>query len=547
MSRRFLCFSSFILLFLVALPGFADAPGVYAITGGTVHPVSGPEIPNGVVIIRDGLIEAVGSAVVIPLDAMIIDVKGAHVYPGLIDAQTSLGFPSASAPRRRGGGGGGARNAPPEQLPETGPAFLAFREAKISDDDVDAKRATGVTTIVTAPAFGIFNGQSVALNLDDGRGDGRGGGTMESRVIRNPAAQQISFNPRPAWTYPDSLMGVISYIRQTLMDAQQHAAAHAIYDKNPAGYKRPDESPSLDALGGVLRRDVPVVFVADSDLMMRRAEAIAKEFNVRMIIAGARQGYRMAEELKALGAPLLVSTKWPVAPTSKEDREEQPLRVIRDRQLAPTTPAVLAKSGVLFALVSGAGKTGDYLPGIRKAIENGLSADDALKATTLNPAKILGIDRQLGSLEHGKIANLVITDKPIFDKESKVKRIFVDGREAKVPAEDEKKKTGGAATTATTGVDGSWSFVVKSTAGDVSISAMLHVENGQISGTFSGDRGAGDIGNGTFDGTTVQFSIAGRGKEEAGDWVFHGTLHGANMEGTVSTTLGTFPFTGSRK
>jgi imidazolonepropionase-like amidohydrolase len=547
MSRRFLCFSSFILLFLAAWPGFADAPGVYAITGGTVHPVSGPEISNGVVIIRDGLIEAVGEAVVIPLDATIIDVKGTHVYPGLIDAQTSLGFPSASAPRRRGGGGGGARTPPAEPLPETGPAFLAFREAKISDDDVEAKRATGVTTIVTAPAFGIFNGQSVALNLGDGRGDGRGGGTMESRVIRNPAAQQISFNPRPAWTYPDSLMGVISYIRQTLMDAQQHAAAHAIYDKNPAGYKRPDESPSLDALGGVLRRDVPVVFVADSDLMMRRAEAIAKEFNVRMVIAGARQGYRMADELKALGAPLLVSTKWPVPPTSKEDREEQPLRVIRDRQLAPTTPAVLAKNGVLFALVSGAGKTGDYLPGIRKAIENGLSADDALKATTINPAKIIGIDRQLGSLERGKIANLVITDKPIFDKESKVKRIFVDGREAKVPAEDEKKKTGGGATTATTGVDGSWSFVVKSTAGDVNISAMLHVENGQISGTFSGDRGAGDIGNGTFDGTTVQFSIAGRGKEEAGDWVFHGTLHGANMEGTVSTTLGTFPFTGSRK
>jgi len=539
MSRRFLCFSSFLLLLLAAWPGFAGAPGVYAITGGTVHPVSGPEIPNGVVIIRDGLIEAVGDAVVIPPDATIIDVKGTHVYPGLIDAQTSLGFPSASVPRRRRGGGGGARNPPPEPLPETGPAFLAFREAKLSDDDVDAKRATGVTTIVTGPAFGIFNGQSVALNLGDG--------TMESRVIRNPAAQQISFNPRPAWTYPDSLMGVISYIRQTLMDAQQHAAAHEIYDKNPAGYKRPDESPSLDALGGVLRRDVPVVFVADSDLMMRRAEAIAKEFNVRMIIAGVRQGYRMADELKALGVPLLVSTKWPVAPASKEDREEQPLRVIRDRQLAPTTPAVLARNGVLFALVSGAGKSGDYLPGIRKAIENGLSADDALKATTINPARIIGIDRQLGSLERGKIANVVITDKPIFDKESKVKRIFVDGRETKVPAEDEKKKPGTTATTATTGIDGSWSFVVKATSGDVNISATLRVENGQISGTFSGDRGAGDIGNGTFDGTTVQFSIAGRGKEEAGDWVFHGTLHGANMEGTVSTTLGTFPFTGSRK
>lgn len=534
MSRRFLCFLGFLLL--SALPGFADAPGVYAITGGTVHPVSGPEIANGVVIIRDGLIESVGANVAIPADATVIDVKGSHVYPGLIDAQTSLGFPSATPPRRRGGGAG-ARNAPAEQLPETGPSFVASREAKISDDDIDAKRATGVTTIVTAPSFGIFNGQSVALNL--------GGGTMESRVIRNPATQQISFNPRPAWTYPDSLMGVISYIRQTLLDAQQYSAARAIYDRNPAGYKRPDESASLDALGGVLRREVPVVFVADSELMMRRAEKIAKEFNLRMIIAGARQGYRMADDLKALGAPLLVSTKWATAPAAKEDRQEQPLRVIRDRQLSPTTPAVLAKNGVLFALVSGPGKSGDYFPGIRKAIENGLSADDALKATTINPARIIGIDRQLGSLDRGKIANIVVTDKPIFDKESKVKRIFVDGREAKVPTEEDKKRAGEA--TATSPIDGTWSFVVKTSAGDVNISATLHVENGQISGTFSGDRGSGDVGNGTFDGTTAQFSIAVRSKDETGDWLFHGTLHGANMEGTVATTLGTFPFTGSKK
>src|SRR5947209_8395345 len=226
MSRRFLCFSVVSLLFLAA-SALADAPGVYAIMGGTIHPVSGPEITNGAVIIRDGLIESVGYAQAIPLDATIIDVKGAHIYPGLIDAQTSLGFPSATATRRRGGGAG-ARTAAPEALPETGPSFVAFREAKLSDDDIDAKRATGVTTIVTAPAFGIFNGQSVALNL--------GGGTMESRVIRNPVSQQISFNPRPAWTYPDSLMGVISYIRQTFMDTQQYSAARAIYDKNPAGY-----------------------------------------------------------------------------------------------------------------------------------------------------------------------------------------------------------------------------------------------------------------------------------------------------------------------
>jgi imidazolonepropionase-like amidohydrolase len=534
MLRRFLWMTAA----LCAAPIFADAPGVYAITGGTVHPVSGPEIANGVVIIRDGLIEAAGASVSIPPDAATIDAKGQHVYPGLIDAQTSLGFPSATPPTRGRRGGGARQQQTPPQLPETSPAFAAMREIKLSDDDVESKRATGVTTILAAPAFGIFNGQSVILDL--------GGGETSERVVRDPASQQISFSPRPAWTFPDSLMGVVADIRQTMLDAQQYSAAHAIYDKNPSGYRRPADDAALQALAPVLRRDVPVVFVADSETMMRRAEAIAKEFNLRYVLSGARQGYRFADELKASSIPVLVSVKWPVAPTNKDDREEQPLRLIRDRQLAPTTPSVLAKNGVAFALVSGAAKTSEFIPGIRKAIENGLSDDDALRAVTISPARIFGVDRQLGTLEKGKIANVVITDKPIFSKDAKVKRVFIDGREAKLPTEEEKAKRE-AGEAAASPVEGTWNLTVKMPQGDVSIIATLHLESGHLTGSFSGDRGSGDIRSGSVDGSTVEFTISVRSRPaEAGDWVFHGTLHDSTMDGTVSTTLGTFQFSGSK-
>lgn len=527
MSRRSVCF---VALFLLAAPLWAEAPGVFAITGGTVHPVSGAAIPNGVVIIRGGLIESVGANLAIPADATVIDAKGGHVYPGLIDAGTSFGFASA-APRRRGFGGGGGAPAPATPPPaEPTAASLAVREVKLSDDDLEAKRATGVTTVLTAPSSGIFNGQSAILNL--------GEGSTESRVIRAAATQQVSFNPRAAWTYPDSLMGVISYIKQGFLDAQQNAAALAIYNQNPAGNKRPDQSASADALAAVVRRDVPVVFVADSELMMRRAMAIGNEFKLRYVLSGARQAYRMADELKASGIPVLVSVKWPVAPTSKEDREEQPLRVIRDRQLAPTSPAALVKSGATFALVSGAGKSGDFLPGIRKAIENGLSADDALRATTLSPARIFGVDRQLGSLEKGKIANIVISDKPIFEEKAKVTHVLIDGRETKLGTPP--SGAGGASP-----LDGTWRMTVKSSTGDVSITATLHVEDSRVTGTYSGDRGSGDIRNGSFDGT-VEFTIAAKSETESNDWVFHGTVSGTGMTGTVSTTLGTFQFSGSK-
>jgi imidazolonepropionase-like amidohydrolase len=531
--RRFVA----LLLFLAAPALFADAPGVYAITGGTVHPVSGPAIENGVVIIRGGLIEAVGkNDIPIPLDATNIDAKGAHVYPGLIDAQTSLGFAAPAARRGFGGGGGGGARRQTEETAEPTPDSLAIRSAKISDDDADARRAIGVTTIITAPAAGIFNGQSVALNL--------GSGAIESRVIKSPAAMQVSFNPRAAWTYPDSLMGVISYIRQTLMDAQQHTAARTIYERNPSGLKRPDENPSLEALQPVLGRTLPVVFIADSEEMIRRAQRIAAEFNINYIISGAREAYAMSGDLK--NVPVLVSVRWPVAPSDKDDQQDQPLRVIRFRQLAPTSPASLAKSGATFALVSGAGKTGDFLPGIRKAIKNGLSDDDALRATTLSPARIFGIDRQLGTLDKGKIANVVVSDKPIFEEKSKVTHVFVDGREIRLP-KDEKKGAGEGAATTASPIDGTWNLTVRASQGNVALSVTLRNEDGKLTGTYSGEIGSGDIRGGSFADGTFEFTISASAKgADASDWVFHGTLSGDAMNGNVSTTLGTFEFSGSK-
>ncbi|HVG25119.1 MAG TPA: amidohydrolase family protein [Thermoanaerobaculia bacterium] len=522
---------------LVSSTAYGDAPGVYALTGATVHPVSGPDVSNGVVVIRNGLIEAAGANATVPADATVIDLKGMHVYPGLIDAQTSLGFASP-APRRGpggGGGGGAAAAARAERPAEPTADSLAIRNANISDDDAEARRAIGVTTVLIAPASGIFNGQSALVNL--------GSGPIESRVIKSPAALQISFNPRPTWTYPDSLMGVVSYIRQTFFDAQQHVAATEIYGRSPAGYERPRESPALDALRPVLRRDLPVVFVADSDTMMRRAMAIAKEMNVRYVLSGARGGYELAGELK--NVPVLVSVRWPTAPTDKEDREDQPLRVIRERQLQPTTPSVLAKNGVQFALVSGAGKAGDFIPGIRKAIESGLSADDALRATTIAPARIFGVDRQLGTLERGKIANVIVSDKPLFEKEAKVRRVFVDGREIRLPADDRKR---GDDAPSTSPIDGTWALTVRAPEGSIAIQVTLHAEDGKVSGTFAGDRGSGDLRSGTFDGTAIDFAISANAQNdaEASDWVFRGTVTGNTMTGTVATTIGNFEFSGSR-
>lgn len=506
------------LALMAASAAVADPPGVYAIRGGTVHTVSGPVLENGVVVIRGGLIESVGTGTP-PADAMVIDAAGMHVYPGLIDAHTSIGFAAAKK---------GDRDA---ELP--GADTIALRRLELSEDDLSARWSTGVTTVVTAPVAGVFNGQSALLNL--------GGGTNESRVVRSPAALQVSFDTRPTWTYPDSLMGVIAFIRQSFYDAQQHVAAREVYERAPAGLRRPSDDPALEALRPFLRRELPVVFVASSDLMMRRAQAIAREFNLRYILAGAQGAHEMAADLK--GVPLLVSVDWPKAPSDEQERLDQPLRVIRQRQLAPTTPSVLAAGGNTFALVSAPGKAGDFIPGIRKAIEHGLGAEDALRATTLAPARIFGAERQLGSLERGKIANVVMTDKPIFEKGSKVTRLFIDGREMRLPKEEDKPAPSGAAP-----IDGTWSITVNAPQGNVALSVTLTASDGKLSGTYSGDRGSGDIRGGTVDGNAFEFTISLTTENEAetSDWVFAGTLDGDTMSGSVTTMVGRFEFSGSR-
>ena len=499
---------------LLLAPGIrADAPGVYALTNGTVHPVSGPEIARGTVVVRDGLIEAVGANVTIPPDAAVVDVAGAHVYPGLFDAQTTLGLKLDSGEKKQ---------------PDPDAAWAAAEHLELKDSDLDAYRLAGITTVVTAPRAGIFNGQSAILNL--------GGGPAREQIVRSPAAFQISFNTRPSGTYPSSYMGVVALIRQTFLDAQQSVTAKQVYGTSPAGPRRPDSDPALDALVPALRRELPVVVIADSDASIRRARAIATEANVKPIVSGARQAYRMPAELKDV--PVLVSVNWPEAPSRKEDREEQPLRIIRDRQLAPTTPSVLARNGVQFALVTGGADADEFLSGIRKAITNGLSADDALRAVTITPARIFGVDRQLGTIERGKIANLAVSDKPIFERNAKVTRLFVDGREIRPqPA---------TARATDSPVNGTWNLSVQTPQGNVSIVVTLKAESGHLSGTYSGDRGSGDISGGTFDRPTVQFTISMQSGGEAGDWVFRGTITDDAIEGTVSTNLGSFPFTGSR-
>jgi imidazolonepropionase-like amidohydrolase len=232
-------------------------------------------------------------------------------------------------------------------------------------------------------------------------------------------------------------MGTMAYARQALLDATHYRDEWAAYEKSPRGRKRPRYDPALAAWQDVLGGQLPLVVTASRENDLRRILALGDEMKVRVNAAGAPQAFRVADLVKSRKLPLLVTVNFDpatAAPLGGEDEE----KLEREVREAEKNPAELHKAGVPFALVSG--HASNFLAGVRKAIERGLPRDAALRAITLEPARTLGLDDRMGSLEVGKIANLVVWSGEPLAKDTKARMVFVDGVLFEPDDKSEKKK-----------------------------------------------------------------------------------------------------------
>src|SRR5437867_1487449 len=408
-------------------------PGVYAITNARVVPVSGPGLERGTIVIRDGLIAAVGASISAPADARIIDGTGLTVYPGFIDGLSSLGVP---APRQQttgvGGGGGGffalqstqpppGATAPNSQHPAgLQPELRTIDLLRFEGDVLDAPRGAGITATLTAPRDGIFMGQSALINL--------AGDTPQDMLVRSPVALHVGFTPLRGGGYPGSLLGVFSSLRQMLLDAQRYRDLQAAYTRNPRGMRRPESDASLAALLPVLSKDMPVLMLANSQREIERALDLASEFGLRAYIAGGEEAWMIADRIKRENVPVIASLNFPrPAANPSDDADPEPLRVLKSRVDVPRNPGKLASAGVRVAFGSGGmASMGDFLTNLRKAVMEGMSRDQALRALTLTPAELYGVSDRLGSIDAGKIANLTIVRGDVFDRSGRVTQVFID-------------------------------------------------------------------------------------------------------------------------
>jgi len=525
-------------------------PEYFAIRGAKVVPVSGPPLDNAIIVVAHGIITAIGKDVPIPADAWVIDGQGLTVYPGLIDAFTDVGIPSAAPEAAPAAGpvGGGRRGAAPpsqevsrgpEDRPGTYPWRSAADEVTLSDKRIESWRNAGFTTVVSAPKGGMFPGQASVLDL--------AGDRASKMVVKTPVAIPISFQATGGFgNFPGSLMGVLAYVHQVWIDTDRSSHAQAAYEANPRGIARPPYDRTDAVLAEALEDGAVVLIPANNSIQIRRALEFPELWNahdaIHGVIYGAQMAYETAGEIAASKIPVLVDLKWP-EPEKDTDPDAKPsLRTLRFRDKAPSSPAALAKAGVKFAFYSG-GITApkDILKAAKKSIDAGLAPDAALRAMTLSAAEIYGVDDRLGSVEKGKIANLVVTDGDLFDEKTKIKMVFVDGRRFE-PHEPEKPKDPPKGN-----ISGAWKLSYTTPDGAEESTAQLDMSaDGSLSGTVSSKRGTGNIISGYLSADKFSFTINMPIEGNPTDVEFSGTFDGTSLKGTISVLGYSIDFTGAK-
>jgi imidazolonepropionase-like amidohydrolase len=400
-------------------------PRVTAFTGGTLHISPDQTITDGILLIRDGRIAAAGKKITIPKDATVVRLDGAHVYPGFIDACSDYGVHPIEQPAGKPGPTPFIdRNSSQHWNAAVNPEFSAA--AQFQPDSAKARklRAAGFTAVQAAMLDGIFRGSAATVLTSDAN--------APQRVLNPEAAQFISFRKgNSPQDYPNSLMGSIALIRQTLYDADWYARAVAAYEYNHA-QERPELNAALQALKPVISKKQRVVFAADDELDLLRAGQIAREFNLLAAYRGSGYEYRRLDEIETLKAPVILPLNFPEAPdvASPEAALEVSLERLKHWDAAPDNPARLAAKGIKIAFTANGLESPDkMLPAIRLAVKRGLNPQTALAALTTIPAQLAGINPVAGTLEKAKLANLVIVSGDLFDDESMIRSVWIEGEE----------------------------------------------------------------------------------------------------------------------
>lgn len=412
MTKRIFIFAFSAMLAAGFFFGQTKPYKVIAIKSAKIIPVVGDEIDNGTILIRDGKIEAIGKEIDVPADAQVFEAKGLCAYPGMIDSFCFLGLQEIS---------GVQATVDNRETGRINPQVRAIEALRYDSMHIPISRSNGITAALVAPTGGLVAGQSTLIKLD--------GWTNREMVIKRSAAMQIEF---PAirggrggfggmgrgQAAPSDPAKLIAELKDLFHKARSYQKRKEFAAKNPA-LPIPGFDETSEFLFPILKGDLPVMISVHSEKDIRSAIQLVKEESLKAIFFGVEQGWKVADDLKKADIPVVLGSLYDLPPVW-EDGYDSLYR----------NAGILNKAGVKIAFSSASASLAKDLPyHAAKAAAFGLDEKEALKAVTIYPAEIFGVDKLMGSLEKGKSANIVLADGDILETRTNIKKVYIDGKD----------------------------------------------------------------------------------------------------------------------
>ncbi len=544
----------------------APVSRTYAIMNVNIVQAPGRKIDMGTVVLKDGLIVSVGKNVIIPADAIVIKADSMYVYAGFIDGLSRAGVtkpkeePQGSGQQQRPKDPG---NPKPEEAGIT-PQLDVRTSLNPADKSVEELRNVGFTAAHVVPYGGMMPGNGAIILL--------GGKNADEMVLVSKSSFFSELTPAQR-VYPGTVMGVMAKYRELYRQAVLSRSYENMYAANRSGIQRPATDRVLESLYPVVDKRQPVLFKAEKVTDAQRVLTLQNDLGFTLWLAELKEGWDIVNKVKASNAKVFLSLDLPEEKKEEKKDEEKkddktPKKEEPTKSDKPKTAADLEKdalekrkadfiakyvgqaltyqkAGVKFGFSSINTKASSIQPNLRRMITAGLSEDAALASLTTTPAELLGLSDRLGTVDNGKMANLVISDKPYFNEKAKVKYVFVDGNLYKLEVKEAKKGD----PNAKVDIAGEWAMATETPQGKNEGTLTIRKDGSNFKGTVSGGRlpQPVDLEEVTLDGNALTFRYTVNFGGQSLTVTVEATVEGDTFKGTASIAeFGSFPVEGKK-
>ena len=531
--------------------GEAPATRTYAIKNATIVQAPGKVLEVGTIVIKNGLIHSISADSTAPADAEIIDGKDLYIYPGFIDG---MAYTAASRPEQMERPDDLLPYDPPNEYAGITPEHSVVNQIDLSESSIDGMRKLGFTVSHSVPYGRMLPGSGSIIFLSD-KSD------VDDLILYKDVSMYTQFSGAPG-AYPSNVLGIMAKWRNLYINATNSKQHAELYASNPAGMVRPERNRALEAFYPVVEKQKPVYYNANSALEARRAMRLQKELGFNLVLGNLLQGWDLADEIKATNTTVFMSLDLPDEPEMSDsadvDAEVLALEARRMEfyEMYVNQYTALKGAGITFGFSSidaSANSIKDHLMTI--ADSSRLGPDATLAALTIDAATLLGIDKMVGTLDEGKIGNLVVSTAPYFSEDAKVKFVFVDGDKYEYETATRGGGRGGAGGGAPAGgmaaVVGTWNYTLTSPQGDQTGTLEISMEGSELKGVLTSDDGSPDaeLGNLTYVAGTLSFDFSFDAGGQDIEIVIVGDVADGeySAEATVAAFNMSFPFEATKQ